>query len=61
MQTHRRAEGQTDMTTLIVDFQNFANARKINAENCTLNVSLKVVTLYIACKLNLAAFFACTL
>jgi len=60
MQTDRRAEGQTDMTTLIVDFHNFAKAHKMNAENCTLRVSLKGVKLYIARKLNLPVFFACT-
>jgi hypothetical protein len=60
MQTDRRVEGQTDMT-LIVDFHNFAKARKMNAENCTLRVSLKGVKIYIACKLNLPVFFAFTL
>jgi hypothetical protein len=48
MQTDRRAEGQTDMTKLIVAFYNFTNAPKKKAENGTLKVSLKVA-LNMAC------------
>jgi hypothetical protein len=48
MQTDRRAEGQKDMTKLIVDFHNFAKVLKKKAENSTLKVSLKIVKLYIA-------------
>jgi hypothetical protein len=61
MQTDRWADGQTDMTKLIVGFHNFANARKKKAENSTLQVSLNVVNLYIACKLNLPSSFVYTL
>jgi hypothetical protein len=42
------ADGQTDMTKLIVDFRNFAKVLKKKAEIRKLKVSLKVVKLYIA-------------